>query len=44
MKVGVKDKEKLARSKLKWAGPVERMGNEKRAKRSGGQKVGERRR
>ena len=44
---GVKEslKKKLVRSRLKWAGHVERMGDEKLAKRSDTQKVeGKRRR
>ena len=39
--VGVKEsfKKKLVRSRLKWAGHVERMGDEKLAKRADAQKV-----
>ena len=41
VEVGVKDsfKKKLVRSRLKWANHVERMGDEKLAKRSDAQKV-----
>ena len=44
MEVGMKEivKKKLVRSRLKWAGQVERMGDDKLGKRSDAQKaVGE---
>ena len=46
MEVGVKESfnKKLASGRLTWAGHVERMGNEKLAKRTDVQKVGDKRR
>ena len=46
MEVGVKQsfKKQLVRSRLKWAGFVDRMGDENLAKRADAQKVEEKRR